>query len=241
VTDSGLEGNVDTETKAGYIVVYEPVDAQFTASPLEGVAGVTEFTFTDESSGGKGPYTYEWDFGDGGTSTLQSPTHTYANAGAYNVSLTVTDSLPANSDTEGKTAYIVILVNSAPVLDLIGDRSVNANGLLEFTISAIDPDGDSLTYSASSLPEGSSFDAETQVFSWSPDEAGTYEDVHFEVSDGSLSDSEDITITVYGQTTILEAHFNTDTDGFDYIDDPFRGTTNPEYADGSIHPPHRYK
>jgi PKD repeat protein len=35
---------------------------------------------------------YSWDFGDGGSSTLASPTHAYAAAASYNVTLTVTDS-----------------------------------------------------------------------------------------------------------------------------------------------------
>jgi PKD repeat protein len=38
-----------------------------------------------------GPYAeYSWDFGDGETSTLASPTHTYADIGEYNVTLTAT-------------------------------------------------------------------------------------------------------------------------------------------------------
>jgi thermitase len=37
------------------------------------------------------PVTFRWDFGDGGTSTLANPTHTYADNGVYNAVLTVTD------------------------------------------------------------------------------------------------------------------------------------------------------
>ena len=44
--------------------------------------------FTDETTGG--PDVYDWDFGDGNTSTDQNPTHTYANDGTYNVTLTTT-------------------------------------------------------------------------------------------------------------------------------------------------------
>ena len=43
--------------------------------------------FTDQSAGAV--TSYLWDFGDGNTSTLQNPTHTYANFGTYNVCLTV--------------------------------------------------------------------------------------------------------------------------------------------------------
>jgi hypothetical protein len=70
---------------------------------------------------------------------------------------------------------------------------------LLFTLSATDPDGDGLIYSASNLPPGATFDPQTRTFSWTPgyDQAGVYPDIHFEVSDGELTDSEDITITVY--------------------------------------------
>jgi len=68
---------------------------------------------------------------------------------------------------------------------------------LEFVLSATDSDGDQLVYSASNLPEGASFDAETRTFSWIPryDQAGVYT-VHFEVSDGVYNDEEEVTITV---------------------------------------------
>ena len=77
-------------------------------------------------------------------------------------------------------------------------KMVNEKELLEFTILATDPDGDPLIYSASNLPSGAAFDAETGTFSWTPrnDQAGTYSNVHFEVSDGEFTDAEDVTITV---------------------------------------------
>jgi PKD repeat protein len=107
VTDSSLAGTVNTETKTGYIVIYAPLAAAFSASPTEGVNGRTVFTFTDQSTGGKGPYSYQWQFGDSSTSTLQNPTHIYANAGTYTVTLTVTESL-STSNTLTKTAYISV-------------------------------------------------------------------------------------------------------------------------------------
>jgi hypothetical protein len=77
------------------------------------------------------------------------------------------------------------------------DKVTSAGKLLTFTIAADDADGDTLFYSAASLPDGSSFDADTGLFSWTPryDQAGIYS-VHFEVSDGDLTDSEDVVITV---------------------------------------------
>jgi hypothetical protein len=51
----------------------------------------TPVDFTVTPSGGVGPYTYLWAFGDDETSTDQNPSHTYAEAGPYSPSVTVTD------------------------------------------------------------------------------------------------------------------------------------------------------
>ena len=85
-----------------------------------------------------------------------------------------------------------------PVLVSIGDKSGTEGALLEFTIQATDPNGDSLIYSASNLPTGANFDPSTHTFSWTPvaGDNGTYPSVHFEVSDGKYTDSEDITIMI---------------------------------------------
>jgi hypothetical protein len=91
-----------------------------------------------------------------------------------------------------------VSINRPPVLDAVGDRTVDEGATLTFTVSASDPDGGTLTYSASNLPSGASFEPATRTFSWTPDhsQAGTYNNVRFTVSDGSLEDSENITITV---------------------------------------------
>ena len=93
---------------------------------------------------------------------------------------------------------ITIGVNSAPVLDTIGKKSGSEGETLEFIISANDPNGDTLNYTVSNLPMGANFDPETQVFSWTPsyDQSGNYSNIHFEVTDGELTDSEDITIKI---------------------------------------------
>jgi hypothetical protein len=90
-----------------------------------------------------------------------------------------------------------VKINQAPLLDTIGARSGNEGELLTFTVLATDADGDELSYSAANLPEGATFDPDTQTFSWTPryNQAGVYS-VHFEVSDGSLTDSEDVTIAI---------------------------------------------
>jgi PKD repeat protein len=61
------------------------------ANSTSGVAPL-QLNFTATVDGGCGPYTWSWDFGDGGTSTVQNPTYTYQTPGDYTATMTVTDS-----------------------------------------------------------------------------------------------------------------------------------------------------
>ena len=74
---------------------------------------------------------------------------------------------PNLADSEGIT-ITVDNVNRAPVLDPIGDRSVDEGATLGFVVSATDADGQTLTYGASNLPSGATFDPETRTFAWTP-------------------------------------------------------------------------
>ncbi|MCF8257068.1 MAG: PKD domain-containing protein [Flavobacteriales bacterium] len=63
------------------------------ASATEACLGLPN-DFTDLSAIASGTVTgWDWDFGDGNTSTAQHPQHTYAAFGTYNVTLTVTSDL----------------------------------------------------------------------------------------------------------------------------------------------------
>jgi PKD repeat protein len=64
---------------------------------------------------------------------------------------------------------------------------------LTIVVSATDPDGDAVGFTASGLPAGASFT--TNTFSWTPSAAGSYS-VTFIATDGQLTDSETVTITV---------------------------------------------
>ena len=66
----------------------EPPVAAFTWSPTSPSVGQT-VAFTDQST--EDPTSWVWDFGDSATSTEQHPTHAYAAAGAYTVSLTASN------------------------------------------------------------------------------------------------------------------------------------------------------
>ncbi len=68
------------------------------------------FNFTDEST--NIPQTWLWNFGDGNTSTLQNPSHTYAASGTYTVTLTASNTI--GSDVETKTSYVTVALPAAP-------------------------------------------------------------------------------------------------------------------------------
>lgn len=97
----------DTETKTNYITVTEPsCDAPVAAfsSNIQSGDAPLNVSFTDNSS--NSPTEWSWDFGDGGSSTAQNPSHTYNSAGTYSVTLTATNS--CGSDNETKVNYITV-------------------------------------------------------------------------------------------------------------------------------------
>ena len=123
--------------------------------------------------------------------------------GSYTITVRVTDNgNPAMSDFEAITVTVGE-VNSAPVLAAIGNKNVNEGVLLTFTVSATDVDlpAQTLTYSATGLPSGATFNAATRTFSWTPSESqgGTTPSITLRVTDngvGLLYDEETITVTV---------------------------------------------
>jgi len=84
--------------------------AFFNLNPSSGYAPL-QVTFTDESS--NKPSAWLWSFGDGGSSTLQNPSHIYNNAGTYTVSLTVVNAAGANSDSK------TLIINPVPTAQII--------------------------------------------------------------------------------------------------------------------------
>ncbi|MGH3113829.1 MAG: PKD domain-containing protein, partial [Gaiellaceae bacterium] len=89
--------------------------ADFAATPTQGVAPAT-VQFTDLSSGG--PTSWLWTFGDGATSTLRNPAHTYASAGVYSVTLQASNSLGSNTYT--RSAYVQVAAPVTPVANFSG-------------------------------------------------------------------------------------------------------------------------
>lgn len=87
----------------GSYAVPPPPVSNFTATPLAG-EGPLAVRFTDQSTGVI--TTWDWDFGDGSTSTAQNPVHVFSGKGTYTVSLTVAG--PWGTATETKLDYIEV-------------------------------------------------------------------------------------------------------------------------------------
>jgi PKD repeat protein len=101
-TVSGSGGS-DTETKTNYITVYQPVSANFSATPTSGKQPFL-VRFTNTSLGDYD--TVFWDFGDGGSSLEQNPDHLYITNGIFTVSLTISGN--GGTDEVIKMGYIVV-------------------------------------------------------------------------------------------------------------------------------------
>ena len=82
VTENGCTGTF-TDT----VIVYPMPTADFNASPLAGCVPYT-VQFSDSSIAGTTLY-YQWDFGDGNTSTQSDPVHTYTQVGTYDITLII--------------------------------------------------------------------------------------------------------------------------------------------------------
>lgn len=111
--DQGGQGVVDAAVALTYdaddvVAAFSQVGVS-TIGPGGNYTPVANFTFTttdlaadftDASTDQDGTVVaWAWDFGDGNNSTATNPSHTYASAGTYNVSLTVTDDLSATGNT----------------------------------------------------------------------------------------------------------------------------------------------
>jgi PKD repeat protein len=157
--------------------------AGFTATPTTGTAPL-DVDFADTSSGS--PTSWAWTFGDGDTSNLASPSHTYNNPGSFTATLTVTNALGSSS------ASRIITVNqpSAPTASF---TATPTTGTAPLTVNFADTSSGSPTSWAWTFGDG---DTDT-----SPSPSHTYTGIGtytatLTVTNGLGSDSTSHTITV---------------------------------------------
>ncbi len=100
----------------------------------------------------------------------------FEQSGQYTVEYSLSDGLFSDSKS---VTITVNHINRPPTIEAIEPKTVDENQLLEFKVTANDPDSEDVgkwTLSTASLPQGASFSAETATFSWTPsfEQAGNY-------------------------------------------------------------------
>ncbi|MBI1184119.1 PKD domain-containing protein [bacterium] len=162
--------------------------ANFTVpSPCSG----TKLSFSNASTLSSGTLSYQWSFGDGGTSANTNPTHTYSSTGTYTVKLLTTASSGCK-DSVSKVASVYDLpsarfsVSGKCLSDSIGftNTSTIASGTMQYKWSM----GDGSTYTKKDV---------NHLYS----ATGTYQVKLVATSNGGCKDSSTQTINVYPAPT----------------------------------------
>ncbi|ALM09128.1 hypothetical protein SB49_02475 [Sediminicola sp. YIK13] len=195
--DGGLTGSTTLE-----ITVNDPVDpnnkapvAAITANPINGIAPLPVLFSAENSTDDKGIVRYEWDFDDGTTSSIRTNgsafSHTFTQAGTYQVVLTVTDeegligtatmtiTISETNLAPNAVATATPLEGSAPLeVAFDGSASTDDIGIISYTWDF----GDGTTSNETSPSHTYGF-------------AGEF-DVVLTVSDGEFMDTAEITIVI---------------------------------------------
>ncbi len=122
VTDD--DGGTATDTIV--INVNAPPTAVASATPLTGIAPLGVQFSSAGTTDKDGTVTgYSWDFGDGGTSTLPNPAHSYGTAGTYTAKLTVTDDRGGSGSA---TVTVTVLAFTLHVGDITLSSTISKSG-----------------------------------------------------------------------------------------------------------------
>ncbi len=204
-TSTESDPTVTFSTPGQYSVTLEASNSAgtttFTQTDLITVVGVPTPSYTydlsnsptlDFTSNSTGGVSYFWDFGDGNVSTLENPTHTYAMAGAYDVTLSV-----ANGCGSAATTQIVNIdgANLPPSAAFISD---NINGCLPMEINFMDNSVNATSWNWT-FPGGTPSTSTDQNPSVTYDQVGNY-DVTLEVANANGTN----TVTQTSYITILD-------------------------------------
>ncbi|MEP7167849.1 MAG: PKD domain-containing protein [Bacteroidota bacterium] len=107
-------GCSDVITKNQYITIHPAPTTNFTANQTSTCTLTQLFSFSSTSANAN---SWLWNFGDGTTSTLQNPNHTYSTQGTYTVSL-ITGNTFGCSNTLTRNNYIQVLDNPEPQISV---------------------------------------------------------------------------------------------------------------------------
>jgi len=181
VSDSKLSGTPVTTSAVITAAAVAPVGSA--GGPYGGVAGTAvSFSGAGSTDGNGLALTYLWNFGDGATGSGVAPTHTYAAAGTFTVTLTVSDSKLSGAPVTASAVITAAAV--APVGSAGGPYSGVAGTAVSFSgAGSTDGNGLALTY-LWNFGDGSSGSGVAPTHTYAA--SGTYT-VTLTVSDSKLS------------------------------------------------------
>jgi len=126
VSLTSSDANNCSGNASGVVTVDQTPVVSFTADTLVACSAPFTVNFNNTTVGGS---TYNWNFGDGNSSTLQNPSHTYNAPGTYTVSLSAVNSSGTCADSITQNSYIII---APPIAGFI---SAPDSGCVPLTVS----------------------------------------------------------------------------------------------------------
>lgn len=135
VTNSAGSSTVKKSNCITVTVPQAPVADFFSpqVKPFRGISVNETLLFMDNSTGS--PTSWFWDFGDGATSTVQNPAHTYNARGGYTVNLTVSNSIGSN--TTSTYGYVLVEGTDGPVTPAYFSSDITS-GNAPLTVTFVD-------------------------------------------------------------------------------------------------------
>ncbi|HEX6852489.1 MAG TPA: PQQ-dependent sugar dehydrogenase [Candidatus Polarisedimenticolaceae bacterium] len=138
------------------------------ATPTSGLAPLNvQFTGSDSSDPDGDALTYAWNFGDGGTSGVADPGHTYASNGVYDATLTVDDGRGQPNSSATSDAVRIVVGNRPPVPTIAAPANgtrFDAGDTIAYQGGATDPEDGALPPSAYTWTVVFHHDAHTHPF-----------------------------------------------------------------------------
>ena len=175
------------------VVIYPMPTANFNFTSVC-VGNTTNFTSTSTTNPSGQPInSYEWTFGDGQTGQGQNVTHTYQNAGTYQVTLTVSTGGHCTSQiTQSVPVYALPSCNFTYTTVCQGSAT-------QFTSTASSSPGNQITSYQWNFGDGQTGQGQTVSHTYA--QAGTYQVTHTVETAGSCSDSKTLSVPVNAQPT----------------------------------------
>lgn len=124
----------------------------------------------------------------------------FEDAGNYKAIFTVTDDGDPPLSDSVEVIITVGPINRPPKFDPVGSVPGGTEGQpIQFQVTAQDPDGDNLTYSAEDLPPNADFDPQTQTFFWIPgfQDFGSFTVTFIVTDDGGPPLSDELQVVIF--------------------------------------------